>query len=72
MSKDVASKPDYLENRFTTVDGFELGYYASADSSSWYVKLEKYDSDSSLFIESGGYIESAFTDAMKKIDELKK
>jgi hypothetical protein len=72
LSKDVASKPDYLENKFTTVDGFELGYYVSTDSSSWYVKLEKYDSDSSLFIENGGYIESAFIEAMKKIDELKK
>jgi len=72
LSKDADSKPDYLENKFTTVDGFELGYYVSGDSSSWFVKLEKYDSDSSLFIESGGYIESAFLGAMKKIDELKK
>ena len=72
LNKDISSKPDYLENKFTTVDGFELGYYVSIDSSSWYVKLEKYDSDSSLFIESGGAIESAFIEAVKKIDELKK
>ena len=25
--KDVASNPDYLENKFITVDGFQVGYF---------------------------------------------
>lgn len=30
VEKDIASNPDYLENKFVTVDGFQVGYYVSA------------------------------------------
>jgi hypothetical protein len=70
--KDIALNPDYLENKFITVDGFQVGYYVSAGKSSWYIKLEKYGSDNTLFIDSGDTIETAFTEAKNKIDELKK
>jgi hypothetical protein len=70
--KDIALNPDYLENKFITVDGFQVGYYVSAGKSSWYIKLEKYGSDNTLFIENGDTIEISFTEAKNKIDELKK
>ncbi len=72
VEKDVASNPDYLENKFITVDGFQVGYYVSGGKASWYVKLEKYGSENTLFIDNGDTIESAFTEAKSKIDELKK
>ena len=72
VSNDVATNPDYLENKFITVDGFQVGYYVSGGKASWYIKLEKYGSDNTLFIDNGDTIESAFTDAKNKIDELKK
>ncbi len=72
VEKDIASNPDYLENKFVTVDGFQVGYYVSGGKASWYVKLEKYGSDNTLFIDNGNTIETAFTDAKNKIDELKK
>lgn len=72
VDKDVASNPDYLENKFITVDGFQIGYYVSEGKVSWYIKLEKYGSDNTLFIDNGDTVESAFTDAKNKIDELKK
>lgn len=71
VEKDIISNPDYLENKFITVDGFEIGYYVSKGKSSWYIKLEKYGSDNTLFIENSDNIETAFTEAKKKIDELK-
>lgn len=72
VEKDVALNPDYLENKFVTVDGFQVGYYVSGGKASWYVRLEKYGSDNTLFIDNGTTIESAFTEAKNKIDELKK
>lgn len=72
VEKDIMSKPDYLENKFVTVDGFQVGYYVSNGKASWYIKLEKYGSDNTLFIDSGDTIESAFTVAKNKIDEFQK
>lgn len=72
VEKDIATKPDYLENKFVTVDGFQVGYYVSGIKATWYIKLEKYGSDNTLFIDNSDTIENAFTEAKNKIDELKK
>ena len=29
VDSDIANNPDYMENKFTTVDGFQVGYYTS-------------------------------------------
>lgn len=71
VEKDTNSNPDYLENKFLTVDGFEIGYYVSKGKSTWYIKLEKYGSDNTLFIDNSDNIETAFAEAKNKIDELK-
>lgn len=71
IDQDIVLKPDYLENKFVTVDGFQVGYYVSSEKSSWYIKLERYGSDSTLFIENGDVIETSFTEAKNKIDQLK-
>jgi len=72
VEKDISLKPDYLENKFISVDGFQVGYYISKGKASWYLKLEKYGSDNTLFIDNGDTIENAFIEAKNKIDELKK
>jgi len=72
VATDVSLNPDYLENKFVTVDGFQVGYYVSKGKASWYVKLEKYGSENTLFIEDGDTIDIAFSNAKNKIDELKK
>lgn len=72
VDKDIALKPDYLENKFITVDGFQVGYYVSNGKSTWYLKLEKYGSDNTLFIDNPEIISKAFDEAKLKIDELKK
>jgi hypothetical protein len=71
VQADVATAPNYLENKFVTVDGFQVGYFVNGKKASWYVKLEKYGSDNTLFIDNGDAIETAFTEAKNKIDELK-
>lgn len=72
VEKDMLSNPDYLENKFTTVDGFKVGYMISKGKVTWYLQLEKYGSDNSIFIENIETVEKAFEEAKIKIDELKK
>lgn len=71
VDKDIAISPDYLENKFVSEDGFQIGYYVSKEKCTWYIKLEKYGSDNTLFLNDVNIIEQAFTDAKAKIDELK-
>ena len=71
LQSDIAKNPDYLENKFVTEDGFQLGYYVSSGKSNWYMKLEKYSSGSTIFIKQLSVIENAFNGAKAKIEELK-
>ena len=71
VDTDIASNPDYLENKFKTVDGFEVGYYVSKGKASWYLKLERY-TKSTVFIKSKEALVEAFTNnAQTKIEQLK-
>jgi hypothetical protein len=70
-SSDVASKPDYLENKFVTVDGFQIGYFVSKGKVQWYAVLDKYGSDNTLFLKNVSAIESAMSSAKSKIESLK-
>lgn len=70
--KDVLSNPDYLENKFTTEDGFQLGYYVSNGKLVWYIRLEKYGSDNTVFIKDVQTLEASLLEAKNKIEELKK
>jgi hypothetical protein len=72
MEKDMTGSADYLENKFVTVDGFQVGYYVEKGKGTWYLKLEKYGSDNTLFIKDQKSIEGAFNEAKAKIEELKK
>ena len=72
VNDDINSSPDYLENKFITEDGFQLGYYVSKGKAVWYIKLEKYGSDKTLYIKDLEKIESNFIEAKNKIEELKK
>lgn len=72
VEKDILANPDYLENKFITVDGFQVGYYVSGGKANWFIKLEKFGSDNTLFIDNGNTVEKAFVDAKNRIDELKK
>lgn len=70
VDADCAANPDYLENKFVTDDGFQVGYYVSKGKATWYLKLERYSS-STVFVKSKEDLTSNFTAAQKKIEELK-
>lgn len=71
-ANDLSSKPDYLENKFVTEDGFQLGYFVSEGKLSWYLVLEKYGSGNTVFINDVAIIEKAFSEAKEKIESIKK
>lgn len=68
---DAATNADYLENKFVTSDGFQLGYYVSKGKTKWYMVLERYKSDNTIFINDVSTIEKAFSEAKAKIENLK-
>ncbi|MCR4773662.1 MAG: hypothetical protein K5854_04830 [Prevotella sp.] len=70
VESDCAANPDYLENRFITEDGFQIGYYISKGKANWYLKLERY-SNSTVFIKNAEALLDNFPAAQKRIEELK-
>ena len=71
VDADIVANPDYLENKFKTVDGFEVGYYVSKGNAHWFLKLDSY-SRSTVFVKDKSLIIDAFSNAQAKIEELKK
>jgi hypothetical protein len=71
IDKDISLLPDYLENKFTTLEGFQIGYFISKGEVTWLIKLDKNDSDNSLYFKGSEIIEIAFNEAKNKMEELK-
>jgi hypothetical protein len=68
---DLSSRPDYVENKYVTDDGFQFGYYITEGKSKWYIKLEQNGTDNTLFINDVQTIESSFNEAKYKIEAIK-
>ncbi len=69
--KDLVTTSDYMENKFITDDGFQIGYYVSKGKIVWYMKLEKYGSDNTVFARDYETLNDAFRLGKEKIEELK-
>lgn len=68
VEADIATRPDYMENKFITVDGFEIGYFISKGKANWFMKLDRYTS-STVFVSQGNVI-VGFKNAQERIEEL--
>ncbi|MEZ4809397.1 MAG: hypothetical protein R2819_03480 [Allomuricauda sp.] len=68
---DLSTNSDYVENKFVTDDGFQVGYYVSKGKLMWYLKLEKYGDGNTIFMKDVNSIDEAFDQAKNKMDELK-
>lgn len=69
IEADIAAKPDYLENKFITEDGFEVGYYISKGKANWFMKLDG-GASSTVFVSQGNVL-AGFKNAQNKIEEMK-
>lgn len=70
LASDLKSPADYLENKYVTADGVQLGYLINKGKETWYMQLEKYGS-SSIFLKSAESIEGSFSQASIRFAELK-
>jgi hypothetical protein len=69
--QDKKGSADYLENKYITNDGVQLGYYISGKDYAWYFDLDKNKSDSTAFFNDGEVISSAIKYALEKITLLR-
>jgi hypothetical protein len=70
VDADAASKPDYLENKYITIDGLQVGYYVDNKGKvSWYLKPGA--GQETLYVKDPNIIVDSFTQAKNKIEELK-
>ncbi len=68
---DTSTYADYIENKFVTDDGFQVGYFVSKGKTNWYLILEKYGDGNTIFMKDVASIDVAFDLAKTKMDELK-
>jgi len=74
ISSDVKLNPDYLENKFITEDGLELGYYVNKKPGliklivRWYLVLERYGSENMVLLHVSTF-EQMLNNAKDKIVE---
>ena len=68
---DINTSSDYLENKFITEDDFRIGYYISKNKVVWYVRLDRYGSDNTVFIKDVELFATSFKEGKEKIEKLK-
>lgn len=71
LMDDVSKSPEYLEKKFITDDGFQLGYYVSNGKFQWYMVLERYGSGNTIFLKNNEGFESLLVAAKTRIAGLK-
>lgn len=67
---DQKDPSDYLENKFATEDGFQIGYYKSNNKIKWYMALEKYGSGNSVFFSDISSVKALLIKGKEKIESM--
>ena len=76
LKQQAKSEPgniSYVENKFITDDGFQVGYFTQEDDKItilWFITLERYGDATFLFRDSTG-LEATFNEAQAKIKEVR-
>ena len=63
VDTDCSLNPDYLENKFITVDGFKIGYYIEKGKPTWFVDPDIYTHQNTLYIKKP----YEFAEGLKKV-----
>lgn len=71
LESDLSKSKDYLENKFVTNEGIQIGYYINNGNENWFLKLSDYGSNNTLLIKEFSDLESLLKDANSKIQEMK-
>lgn len=70
VNTDIQANRDYLENKYVSNDGFQIGYCVKNGETSWFMQLNRNTSSFILLKEPELFIPS-FKTAQQKIEELK-
>lgn len=70
VESDAATKPYYLENKFSTEDGFVVGYCVDKGSVHWFLKLE-YSESSFVAVSNQDVLVESFKNAQIVIEGFK-
>ena len=70
VEADCTANHDYLENRFITEDGLQIGYSVSKGNASWYLKNDGL-LNNTIYVKNAEVLTSNFASAQKKIEEMK-
>lgn len=68
--RDLDTLSDYLENKFITDDGVQIGYLINKGKITWYLTLEKYGSGNTAFAKNLESLIEVFKSGKEKIEEL--
>ena len=68
--RDLEKKPDFLENKYVSEDGFTFGYRIKRDLLNFYIGSERYGNW--VIINDYKKLAAIFKEAQTKIEELKK
>lgn len=66
---DKAARQDYIENKYITEDGFEVGYVISKNDSYWFVKLN-WHSNNIITMNTKDNLVKVFKNAQIKMEAL--
>lgn len=68
---DLTIPGDYLENKYRSEDGFEIGYYIKEKKISWFIELHRHVLDRTVFIKDVNKLKEALDFALFTINNLK-
>jgi hypothetical protein len=69
-ANDLLLKPEYLENKYISDDGFEIGYYVSKKKLNWFFTLSRYGNENTLFLKRIEDMESLLNSSKIEIEKL--
>lgn len=72
VQADTKAKIDYVENKYMTEDGIQIGYFVEKGRVTWFVGLDRFNIGRSLRLKSLESLEESLREAAQKFVELRK
>ena len=72
IAGDQVIAGDYIETKYTTIDGFQIGYYISEGRTDvkWFIELDKYRHNTTVYMKEIKTFLLGLIEAKEKIEEL--
>ena len=71
VDSDCALNPDYLENKYITEDGFEIGYYIKKGKPNWFIDSDIYSLAGFVEVKKPYEFSKGLKDAQNEIETMR-